>query len=156
MKKVLVLLSPVLLVGCFICHKSAPQEEIEVVGIVEEQSPNVISRYSFSEIATFAFDSKEMNPDKSRMVDLMKDIQENPDSVIIVEGHTDNIGTEEYNKELSLDRAKVVAREIAKQNYPNQIRIKGSGAHVPLAPNTTAEGRAQNRRVDVFLIRDEK
>ena len=157
MKKVLVLLSSVLMAGCFICHKTAPQEN---TGIVEQQSPvqeeKVISRHSIPEVANFAFDSTEIRSDMNRMDDLEKDILANPDAVILVEGHTDNIGTEEYNKNLSLERARSVAQELAKQNYPNQIRIYGAGSQSPIASNDTAEGREQNRRVDVVLLRDEQ
>ena len=158
MKKVLVLLGSVLMAGCFICHKGASQEE--ATGIVEQQSPaqeeNVISRYSIPEVANFAFDSTEIRSDMNKMDDLEQDILANPKAVILVEGHTDNIGTEEYNKNLSLQRARSVAREIEKQHYPNQIRIYGAGATAPIASNDTAEGREQNRRVDVVLLRDEK
>ncbi|MBR4356024.1 MAG: OmpA family protein [Elusimicrobiaceae bacterium] len=160
MKKVLVLLGSVLMAGCFICHKTAVQTEpVAKKGIVEQQSPvnqdRIISRYSIPEVANFAFGSKEIRADMNKMGDLQKDIRNNPDAIILVEGHTDNIGTDKYNKALSLERARSVAEVIAQDGYPNQIRVYGAGSSAPIASNDTAAGRAQNRRVDVVLLRDE-
>ena len=167
MKKLLVLIGSVLMSGCFICHKTAPQEKnIENKEIAaQQQSPvqqspvkedNVISRHSISEVANFDFNSKEIRPDMNKMDVLKKDIKAHPDAVIWVEGHTDNVGTDEYNKNLSLQRAQAVAEELSKQNYPNEIHVYGAGATSPIASNDTEEGRAQNRRVDVILAKDEK
>ena len=160
MKKLLVLFGSVLMAGCFICHKTTPQEQhITIVEIAEQQSPvqeeKVISRHTVTEVANFAFDSKEILSESAKMNGLMQDIQAHPDAVIIVEGHTDNIGTEEYNKKLSLERANAVAQELAKYKYPNEIRTYGAGSSMPIASNDTEAGRAQNRRVDVVLVRGE-
>lgn len=160
MKKLLVLFGSVLMAGCFICHKTNPQEQhITIVEIAQQQSPvqeeKVISRHTVTEVANFAFDSKEILSETRKMDGLMQDIQAHPDAVIIVEGHTDNIGSEEYNKKLSLERANAVANELAKYNYPNEIRAYGAGSTMPIASNDTEAGRAQNRRVDVVLVRGE-
>ena len=156
MKKVLILLSAVLMSGCFICHKGA-QEDI-AQGIVEQQSPapeeNVIVRYSIPEIANFAFDSSDAEPDLNKLETLGAEITAYPEAVIIVEGHTDNVGSEEYNRELSVKRAQVVAEELIDRGIPNTVRIYGAGASAPIASNETEEGRAQNRRVDVVLVRE--
>lgn len=73
---------------------------------------------------------------------------------VTIEGHTDSTGTIEHNIALSRRRAEVVARYF-KENGLNMSRIKlttkGRGDAHPIAPNTTAEGRAQNRRVDVLI-----
>ena len=158
MKKVLVLLGCVLTAGCFICHKTQPEKKPVVRQIVEQQAPvpeeKVITRHSILEAANFYFNSSEIRPDMNKIDELEKDIKQNPDAIILVEGHTDNIGTEEYNKELSLDRAKAVAAMLAKQGYPNAIRVYGAGSANPIASNDTAAGRAKNRRVDVVLVRE--
>ncbi len=161
MKKLLVLLGSVLMSGCFICHKTAPQEKIvNNKEIAVQQSPvkeeNVISRHSISEVANFDFNSKEIRQDMNKMDALMNDIQAHPDAIIWVEGHTDNVGTDEYNKDLSLQRANSVAQELSKKNFPNEIHIYGAGSASPIASNDTEEGRAQNRRVDIVLIRNTK
>ena len=161
MKKLFVLLSSVLMTGCFICHKAAPQEEIietqevvEVVEYVPVVEEKVISRYSIPEAANFAFDSQEIRADKNKLDELQRDIEAHPEALIVVEGHTDNIGTEEYNKELSYKRAMSVAKEIAKQGYPNDIEVRAKGSANPIASNSTEAGRSQNRRVDVVLVQE--
>ena len=70
----------------------------------------------------------------------------------MVEGYTDNIGTDEYNEELSYRRAMSVAKAIADKGYPNDIQVRAKGAANPIASNKTEVGRAQNRRVDVVLV----
>ena len=103
MKKLLVLLSSVLMTGCFICHKATPQEQTieaveEVVEIVyPAPQVKVISRYSIPEAANFDFDSKEIRSDMNKMGELQRDIEAHPEAIIVVEGYTDNIGTEESN-----------------------------------------------------------
>ena len=164
MKQVLGLLGCVLVAGCFICPKTQPQKEPEVQRVVvkqpvvEQKAPvpaeKVITRHSIVEAANFYFNSSEIRSDMNKIDELEKDIKANPDAIILVEGHTDNIGTEEYNKKLSLNRAKAVAAMLAEQGYPNEIRVYGAGSSNPIASNETAAGRAQTRRVDVVLVRE--
>ena len=80
------------------------------------------------------------------------------DRAVLVEGHTDSIGTESYNLELSRKRAEIVSRELIFNMVQRQrISIDGRGEQFPLAPNTLAdgrdnpEGRGQNRRVDIII-----
>jgi OOP family OmpA-OmpF porin len=68
------------------------------------------------------------------------------------EGHTDAIGSKWYNLKLSQKRANVVKNELIKSGIaPNQIETEGYGFDYPIAPNTTEEGRAANRRVEVLF-----
>jgi outer membrane protein OmpA-like peptidoglycan-associated protein len=70
---------------------------------------------------------------------------------VIVEGHTDNTGSNELNERLSLERAETVKRYLQnKASYP-VIVARGWGYKKPVAGNETPEGRKQNRRVEVFL-----
>ena len=68
---------------------------------------------------------------------------------VALEGHADWIGTEAYNEQLGLDRAETVRRYLAEQlRIPaGRISVVSYGENNPAAPNTTREGRAQNRRV---------
>lgn len=73
-------------------------------------------------------------------------------SNVIVEGHTDNVGTEEYNQRLSENRAENVMRFLIEQGVsPARLTAVGYAFHRPIAPNTTREGRAKNRRVDLIV-----
>jgi outer membrane protein OmpA-like peptidoglycan-associated protein len=79
-------------------------------------------------------------------------LRENPERTIKIEGHTDSVGDENYNFELSQQRAESV-REFLTQNgiEPNRIIARGYGETSPVAPNDTAAGRQQNRRVDLVF-----
>jgi outer membrane protein OmpA-like peptidoglycan-associated protein len=75
-----------------------------------------------------------------------------PDLVVQVEGHTDSLGNDKYNKDLSQRRADaVVAYLVKKKIGRDRLKAVGFGEEHPIADNTTKEGRAQNRRV-VFTI----
>jgi len=67
-------------------------------------------------------------------------------------GYTDNTGTATYNNDLSLKRAQAVAEPLIKGGIPaNNIKTAGLGALHPIADNTTAEGRSENRRVAIIV-----
>ena len=69
-----------------------------------------------------------------------------------VEGHTDNVGSAQYNQTLSLRRAEAVARALAAGGLPfDQIQVRGHGKDKPIVDNGTPEGRSQNRRVAVVV-----
>ena len=70
---------------------------------------------------------------------------------ISVTGHTDSLGSEEYNQALSEQRAATVAAQISSQYPGASIDVKGMGESSPIASNDTAEGRQQNRRVDIEI-----
>ncbi len=79
------------------------------------------------------------------------------DTNIIIEGHTDNTGRVQYNQELSERRANAVKNYAATQNVMiNRVTTVGYGIDQPIADNTTVEGRAQNRRVEIAIIANEK
>lgn len=79
-------------------------------------------------------------------------LNENPVTTVTIIGHTDSTGTDAINNPLSVNRAAstrdyLVARGVA----ANRIAIDGRGSHEPIADNNTVEGRAKNRRVEVFV-----
>lgn len=76
-------------------------------------------------------------------------LREYPDSTLLLEGHTDNIGRASYNQELSKSRADAVMRVLVSdfEIDPSRIRTAGMGMLQPIADNNTEEGRAENRRV---------
>jgi outer membrane protein OmpA-like peptidoglycan-associated protein len=75
------------------------------------------------------------------------------DRRIIVEGHTDNVGTDAFNLQLSEARAESVRNALIKQGVsPNFISAVGYGRSKPVASNDTPQGRAQNRRVEIVVL----
>ena len=83
--------------------------------------------------------------------------RENPRTLIFVTGHTDNTGTDSFNKQLSLSRARLIREYLTTELRinPEYIKIFGKGASEPVADNSTEEGRYRNRRVEVVFERPE-
>lgn len=68
-------------------------------------------------------------------------------------GHTDNVGSNEYNLKLSKERAQNVANIFISQNFkPENLQVSGRGSEQPIKPNDTEEHKAENRRVAVIII----
>jgi outer membrane protein OmpA-like peptidoglycan-associated protein len=79
-------------------------------------------------------------------------LEQYPEMKIAVEGHTDNVGSEEYNLELSEKRARAVADFMATQGLTaDRLTVAGYGFARPVADNSTDEGRQKNRRVDLVI-----
>jgi outer membrane protein OmpA-like peptidoglycan-associated protein len=80
-----------------------------------------------------------------------------PDTNILVEGHTDSTGTREINMPLSENRAKAVAAYLeGLKVQAARFAVHGYGPDQPIGDNATAEGRQQNRRVDLAIMANEK
>ena len=72
---------------------------------------------------------------------------------ILIEGHTDNIGSDRFNQNLSLARARAVKKVLMEKNVPSdRIKIIGYGKSKPKADNSTKDGRRLNRRTEIFLL----
>ena len=101
----------------------------------------------------FDFDKATLKPDAERLLAAgVQRMQNDPSLQADIVGHTDNVGTEEYNMGLSKRRAEAVRNHmIAKGIAANRLSVSWKGESQPIAPNTTEEGRAQNRRVEVTL-----
>lgn len=101
----------------------------------------------------FSFDSGQARV-KPQMKPVLDEIARNLQSDVRVEviGHTDNTGSDEINRSLSIERADSVREYLVNRGVASQrIGIDGEGASQPIASNASASGRAQNRRVEIFL-----
>jgi outer membrane protein OmpA-like peptidoglycan-associated protein len=79
-------------------------------------------------------------------------LNQNPGRNVEIEGHTDNVGSDEYNQALSQRRADSVRSFLIQQGIgPERIRTSGKGEHQPVADNDSGGGRQQNRRVEVII-----
>jgi outer membrane protein OmpA-like peptidoglycan-associated protein len=101
----------------------------------------------------FDFDSAELKPDARKKLDSILDIirKKYPDREIIVEGHTDSTGRPEYNRKLSRERARSVARQLHRGLDHDKLSYRGYGEKKPLESNETREGRKKNRRVEIII-----
>ncbi len=98
----------------------------------------------------FDFDSDQIPASfQAKISEVASIMVQNPEYSVLLEGHTDWTGSEEYNQNLSLRRANAVASELQRLGVPAQkISASGFGELRPVADNSTKDGRAQNRRVE--------
>jgi outer membrane protein OmpA-like peptidoglycan-associated protein len=102
----------------------------------------------------FDFGSAEVREESMPVInEIVSYLKENPDVKIIIEGHTDNVGSESSNLKLSENRAKnVINMLIEKGINKDRLSVKGYGSTQPVADNSTETGRAQNRRVTIRKV----
>ncbi|MBO4614324.1 MAG: OmpA family protein [Bacteroidales bacterium] len=102
----------------------------------------------------FEFNSSELLTISYIQLDSLYNIlAEKPSLRIEIRGHTDNIGSEGYNKKLSVERAASVYNYLLEKGIPKtRMKYRGFGPNVPVADNSTEEGRELNRRVEIFIV----
>ena len=93
----------------------------------------------------------ELTPHSQMIVrEAVRQIAADPKMMLVAEGNTDSVGSDASNQKLSIDRAKSVKAELVAAGVdPSRVEIVGLGESRPIATNSTVEGRAQNRRVDL-------
>lgn len=111
-------------------------------------------KVSFSAETLFDFDKSALRPaGKAALDELMSKLDGMNTEVMIAVGHTDSIGTDAYNQALSLRRAESVKEYMVSKGLdPARLYTEGKGETQPVADNSTAEGRQQNRRVVVEVV----
>lgn len=99
----------------------------------------------------FEFDSAQLTPGAQQVLNGVAERLVGNDGVrVSIEGHTDSVGSNEYNRDLSQRRAESVARYLNQRGVPaSDMRAVGYGEERPVATNETDAGRAQNRRVEL-------
>ena len=102
----------------------------------------------------FKPDSAELLPEEAeRLDDIAAILKEVPNSLFMVEGHTASTGNPSGEKTLSLERAHAIVKALVARGLAQERFIcKGSGGTKPLADNSTAEGKALNRRVEITIL----
>ena len=102
---------------------------------------------------TFETNKAQIRPESLAILEIVREtMAANPEVNVIITGHTDSVGSAEYNLRLSLDRAQAVKDWLIRNNISaSRMKVVGKGEAEPTATNATAEGRAQNRRVE-FMV----
>ncbi|MGC9342665.1 MAG: OmpA family protein [Bacteroidales bacterium] len=115
-------------------------------------------KITFDSGILFDFDSYQLrDPSEKNLSELAETLKKYDDTEILIEGHTDDVGTEEYNYELSVNRAQSVTNYLNDLGVDdNRFIVKGYGENQPVATNDTDAGRQQNRRVEVAIYANDK
>jgi outer membrane protein OmpA-like peptidoglycan-associated protein len=127
-------------------------EQLSRLAAVKEEERGLVITLSGSVL--FASDKSELLPAaQQRLDEVAKALNESkPDAQIVVEGHTDSRGGQSYNLDLSARRAEAVRSYLVSRGVASErIRAQGIGLSRPVADNKSAEGRANNRRVEIVV-----
>lgn len=106
-------------------------------------------------IVHFDTDKSEIKEgDKAELQKAINFIRKYPSAEVSIEGHTDSTGSEEHNQRLSERRAEAVKNYLVRAGICEERKTTtiGHGDSMPVAPNTTEEGRAKNRRVEILIM----
>lgn len=121
----------------------------------------VIIKYEPSKLITldnvyFDTDKATIKPESYKQLNELADLLKEKKSMEIeIAGHTDNVGNEKYNQDLSKRRAESIKSYLVKKGANAQhIRAAGYGDQQPIASNATADGRAKNRRIEVRITKE--
>lgn len=101
----------------------------------------------------FATNKSELKSGAERSLQQLANfLNEHPQRQVVIEGHTDSQGPQAYNRQLSQERAQAVAYTLQRLGVSaDRITARGLGEDYPIAPNTNAAGRQQNRRVEIII-----
>lgn len=171
------------ILGGVIGHQSGHKEGGAVIGAVAggalgavignrmEQQTKELEQVEGMEDVSYDKDTQKINAtidilfdtDKSdirsseqpKLDDLANVFSKYPENIVMIEGHTDNVGSETYNQNLSDLRAGSVAQYLRMKNLGiSSLSSNGYGESRPVASNDTADGRAKNRRVEIHISVD--
>ena len=112
---------------------------------------------TFASGILFPFNSTEILPDgRTNLQQLASSLEKYPNSDILIVGHTDSVGTDAYNNDLSQRRAVAAQSYLQSLGVPaSRLRATGRGESEPIQSNDTEAGRAQNRRVEIAIYANE-
>lgn len=133
-------------------QEQAMRQQMQGTGVeVHRQGDDILLNMPNS--ITFGFDSSTVRPEfNNTLSNLAGVLNQYPQTKIDVIGHTDSVGSDAYNQNLSEQRAQAVANKLRDYGVASQrLYVLGRGESQPVASNDTEAGRAQNRRVEVRI-----
>lgn len=136
------------------CRGKWPGADIDAVAAIGSAR-----KHLFTGNVLFNFNESILKPEAKEILNLLaKEIIEEKVTEIIVQGYTDNIGSEDFNQKLSIDRAIAVKNYLDKKLSDKRYKIEaqGLGESNPSFTNETKEGQEKNRRVEILLLPSKK
>jgi outer membrane protein OmpA-like peptidoglycan-associated protein len=122
--------------------------DVSILNNFADQGTKVISDISFEYGKSVISDSG-----LSKIADIAEQLKRNTAVKILVIGHTDDIGSNEYNLKLSKERAEAVKKELIRLGITaDRLQATGKGKNAPLVPNDSDENRKQNRRTEFVVV----
>ncbi len=144
---------------CLLREPDEPPPETPEVARLEpgpprEPEPQIPTSFVITGV-NFGFNEAYLRPEAAGLLkEWVFALRNNPKLRVQVEGHTDAVGALEYNRVLSLQRAKAVKRHLMAEGIEEErVTAVGFGYTKPIADNDTEEGRAKNRRVEIKVLR---
>ena len=112
----------------------------------------------FDNSLMFDFDSSDLRSSaRSELAKLADNLQEYPNTDLVIVGHTDSVGSDDYNMDLSQRRANSARSYLLAEGVsPDRVTTVGKGEGEPIASNDTDYGRQQNRRVEIAIYANEE
>lgn len=139
--------------------KQAQKIEEEIPGAqVERVDDGIVVTFDENSGVYFATNKYDINSASQTTLNKLANVfKEYPDTNILVVGHTDNVGTDEYNMTLSKNRAYAVTNYLTGKGLSaGRFTTNWFGESQPMYDNSTAEGRAKNRRVNIAILPSQK
>ncbi len=133
--------------------KAAMEQATQGTGVAVTQTADNQLKLQIPSDISFDTGRSDIKPNLRPILDqFASGLSGQPNTEVRIIGHTDNVGSDAINDPLSLQRAQSARDYLTARGVnPSRITIQGRGEHEPIASNATAEGRAQNRRVEIFL-----
>ncbi|MFU8811617.1 MAG: OmpA family protein [Balneolaceae bacterium] len=137
--------------------RKAREMEEELEGVTIQRVEEGIA-VSFDSGILFGFDSAALRPEsRDNLQKLATILNRDDDTMLLIVGHTDSVGDENYNLGLSERRARSAATFMIEQGLPaSRVEVEGRGEYEPIANNDTEAGRQENRRVEVAIFASEQ
>ncbi|WP_311222272.1 MULTISPECIES: OmpA family protein [unclassified Acidovorax] len=134
-------------------QKQDMQQVTQGTGVVVTQTPDNQLKLDIPSDISFAVNRSDIQPNFAPVLDRFAEgLRNNPNTEVRIVGHTDSTGSDAINNPLSQDRAASARNYLTQRGVNgNRIQVEGRGSYQPIATNDTGDGRARNRRVEIFV-----
>lgn len=147
------------LIGRKMDKQQAELEQIEGAQVEEVVDQNNLQaiKVTFNGGILFATNKSDLSATaRQSLSEFAVSLQNNPQTDVVINGHTDNTGSREVNDKLSKERAQAVANYLIGSGVSSKrLTVNGLAYDFPIADNSTEAGRAQNRRVEIYITANE-